>query len=541
MTSLRKKILALLLGSVLIASLLIGGAGIMNAARAVKEDSSQIMNLLCTQKAQDINRQLMDIEQSVETIYRYADNQFTKDTSRWSDQDYLDTYVDKVTDVLKNTAQSTDCAIAVYLRFNPELTSPTAGVFLSREEADGDFINQPPTDLSQYSPEDVSHVGWYYIPIENGGPTWLEPYENKNLGIDMISYVIPMYRGDTVIGIIGMDIDIRLLKESVNAISIYDSGYAFLTSSQGDLLYHKEYPDGVAQENFSGDLSDVKELLQKNQTNGEIFSYQWHGQKKRLVFHTLVNGMSLAITAPVSEIDASKNNLILQCSLILLIILAFASLLCFKLVGQMTKPLAELTQAAEQIAEGDWDVTIKCDSKDEVGVLAQTLQHTIQELNKYIADVSRLAYTDVTTGLNNRHYMEKYCQESLTTTTRDIGVIFCDLNALKYTNDHYGHTAGDKLILQFANLLKENFSNDMCCRMSGDEFVVCILQKTEKEFMHLVEQLKENNKKFNPPMASIGYCWKPTLENIDSMLTAAEDVMYQDKALFYERFPLYKR
>lgn len=59
-----------------------------------------------------------------------------------------------------------------------------------------------------YDPDDLEHVGWYYIPVKNGAPMWMDPYLNENINIYMISYIVPLFAEDgTSIGIVGMDID----------------------------------------------------------------------------------------------------------------------------------------------------------------------------------------------------------------------------------------------------------------------------------------------------------------------------------------------
>lgn len=534
MKSLRKKFLALLIASVLVTVLLVGGAGILNASRVVEEDSSRIMNLTCDKKTQEINTWLLSIEQSVDTLYGFADSQLTDNRIFWNDEKYMDAYTEKIYEVMENAIQNTDCALSVYLRFNPELLTPVSGVFLVRNQ-DGSIRNEEVTDISAYSPDEREYVGWYYEPLQNGVPTWMEPYDNKNINKKMISYVIPIFRDDVTIGVIGMDIDLDALKEKVSDISAYSSGYAVLIGNNGDVIYSKNYPDGIDAEGYKGKLVGLKKRT------GEIYSYYWNKTNKRMVCGNMVNGMTLAIVAPASEINEARNTLFVQCLIILLIVLAFAMLLGIRLTKQMTKPLIELTRAAEQIAKGNWNVEIKCQTKDEVGVLAQTLKEAIGELNKCITYISHLAYTDNLTGLNNRHYMKQYSCDYIENKAQDMGVVFCDLNRLKYANDHYGHSAGDELICDFVKVLKETFPDDMCCRMSGDEFVVVAINKSEEEFFNMVKELNIRNNMKGIPLASIGSAWKTKAESIEELLTEAEDAMYQDKKLFHEKFPEYRR
>ena len=72
---------------------------------------------------------------------------------------------------------------------------------------------------------DLEHVGWYYIPVENKKPTWMNPYLNENINVTMISYVIPIYIDDVSVGIIGMDISLDTIQKKVEEATIYENGY----------------------------------------------------------------------------------------------------------------------------------------------------------------------------------------------------------------------------------------------------------------------------------------------------------------------------
>ena len=97
-----------------------------------------------------------------------------------------------MSDVVK-FGEHTDGAICVYVRYNPDFTEPTSGIFLTRNSTDEEFTSSVPTDFTMYDKTDVEHVGWYYVPVENGAPLWMDPYLNGNVNVYMISYVVPLY------------------------------------------------------------------------------------------------------------------------------------------------------------------------------------------------------------------------------------------------------------------------------------------------------------------------------------------------------------
>ena len=58
-----------------------------------------------------------------------------------------------------------------------------------------------------------------------------EPYLNSITGVYMISYVIPIEVDGESIGIIGMDIDFSEFTNTIDSLSIFDSGYALANDS----------------------------------------------------------------------------------------------------------------------------------------------------------------------------------------------------------------------------------------------------------------------------------------------------------------------
>ncbi|MCR5273583.1 MAG: GGDEF domain-containing protein [Lachnospiraceae bacterium] len=140
------------------------------------------------------------------------------------------------------------------------------------------------------------------------------------------------------------------------------------------------------------------------------------------------------------------------------------------------------------------------------------------------------SYVDALTGLGNRRVYNKIIDEKKDVDT--VAVAFCDLNSLKYVNDNQGHEMGDKYIINFANLLNTYFPDGDVCRISGDEFVVFLYNLTEEDFEKRMDAFKivinENNR-----IASMGYTYGTTANNILKLVGDAEIKMYKDKEKYY--------
>ena len=148
---------------------------------------------------------------------------------------------------------------------------------------------------------------------------------------------------------------------------------------------------------------------------------------------------------------------------------------------------------------------------------------------------------DTMTGLANFYSYRSFCNSfSASLCKKPVGVMFGDLNRLKYVNDTEGHEAGNHYIRTFAEKLKKSFWDWSCYRVSGDEFIVVYSGENEDEFYKRAKDFEELIKSDSVPTASIGYSFGIT-EELETVTTVAEQMMYADKQEFYNKFPQFKR
>lgn len=103
-----------------------------------------------------------------------------------------------------------------------------------------------------------------------------------------------------------------------------------------------------------------------------------------------------------------------------------------------------------------------------------------------------LAYSDNLTGIGNRQYLQRKIDVLDNQHFTDYGVIFIDINDLKYTNDYFGHDCGDQLIRMVATAIREavNASGGFCGRNGGDEFLAFVFP--EDYTLTVAEKICEN-------------------------------------------------
>ena len=98
---------------------------------------------------------------------------------------------------------------------------------------------------------------------------------------------------------------------------------------------------------------------------------------------------------------------------------------------------------------------------------------------------SRLAFTDVLTGLPNRTRFEK----DLGACRDDWGLLLVDIDNLKTINDTFGHRAGDALIAAVGSRLSAAVKPLETYRLGGDEFAVIVDTASAERAVSLAESI----------------------------------------------------
>lgn len=530
--SLRTKIILLITMGILISAILIGGIGIYSFKQSMDQNNEDILNLTCGEKSQELDEWFVRIEQSVETLAKYTLKNMESVDRLLNDEEYRLRYTEELEDLAVMLADETDGAVSVYIRFNPELTSPMDGMFWVETDKSKGFQSFPVTDLSAYDEDDVEHVGWYYIPVRAGHPIWVEPYMNKEMDMYVTSYVVPIYSEGTLLGVVGMDIEFLYIMKMVDEICLYDTGHAFLTDNEFRVTYSKHLPKGDKVEVLMDAAPEGTADIEKG-----VYHHIHNGIKRQLVFRQLENDMCLAVTVPVYEVEKSTTELIVQVvGLAMMIVLVFV-LATVVIVGRIIRPLLELNEAAKEIAAGNLDISVDCHTGDEVEMLAESFSETARQLKTRIDYINSLAFNDKLTGVrNNTAYLRELAQlrEKIQSEAVEFAVFVIDVNELKRVNDTLGHAAGNELIIKAADSAVEVFGKENVFRIGGDEFAViypkadaALCAKLKQGFEETVARL---GKEIHLSAAIGSAQFDPTLDKgYETVFERADSEMYQRK------------
>ncbi len=472
MKSIRAKIMWLLFISVLVSSILIGTLGIVLTSRVIAKNSNENMNLLCKTNADELDILFAKIEDSVDTLAHFVESELPS-ADAIKDEAFRREFTANLEKSALHHIEATDNALSVYINYDAAYIGAVDGfLFVKRGDT---FERQAVLDVSQYDKDDFEYVGWWHVPVERGEATWLEAYYDKSLEHHLISYIVPIYKNEQLIGVIGADISTDHIENIVKNISVFSSGKAAVLKSDGTVMYHPNFDRGTLIGEGDPGFDGVVEKLSKEERTNELIAYTLNGVEKRIASYKLRNGMLMVCFAPVSEIYQEQSYLIFINTAITVAAILITLFVSFIVSRRLARPIKRLNEAAKHMTDGEFDYTICADTRDEIGELTATFIETREILKHQFHLLDAEAHRDGLTGVGNKSaFMDREAalNQAIFDGNADFAVAVFDVNKLKITNDIFGHMAGDKLLAAVSAHLTASLGAAEIYRLGGDEFVV---------------------------------------------------------------------
>ncbi len=161
---------------------------------------------------------------------------------------------------------------------------------------------------------------------------------------------------------------------------------------------------------------------------------------------------------------------------------------------KIIRPLNRLMREAEELSSGELDTALQWKGNDELSRLGNMLETMRQRLHANIRRVEELAAHDELTGMPNRRTFFKQAGQALDFCRRygqPLVVGLMDLDLFKQVNDTLGHGAGDSILKEFAAVMQDTLrKTDICARIGGEEFVLCLPGTTLQEALIVAEKFR---------------------------------------------------
>ncbi len=534
MRSLRTKITSVTIFVLIVAVVTVTITSVVFLRNNEQRKSNQLLLLLCETGARNLDYYFNGTQKSVAKVASYAE----------ADIDGLDdiklkAHMERVRKYFGETASKTGGVLTYYYRIDPAVSQKVKGFWYTDLTGNG-FTEHEVTDITKYDTEDTSKLVWFTVPKQKGEPIWLSPYITDNLDKRVISYNVPVYFKGKFVGVVGIEIDYSTMAEQVESIKLFNNGYAFLSDSNGNLFYHPRIDVSKL------DKDEIPSPPDGVLNDSTFIRFTYNGEEKVGAWLPLGNGMRMNVVAPVSETEGDWQTLIWNILIVALEVIAAASIFTMFYTKRISKPIKELTKAAEQVDRGNYEFSLDYNKDDEVGKLTKTFMLLSDHMKNNIMTLNQRVFVDALTQVKNKGAFSKALENLQTQTDKEasqmkfaIGVFDCD--NLKVINDKYGHDKGDIYLQTACHVIGSAFTNSVLYRIGGDEFSVILRNEDfenrealAKRFEDAVAKINDSAKnEWEQVHVSMGIAeYDPENDSavIDTM-RRADKIMYENKRL----------
>jgi sigma-B regulation protein RsbU (phosphoserine phosphatase) len=349
--------------------------------RGVRENTKRL--------AENTVNRIENVLQGVEKIPRFVAYRMAEENSNTNQ------IVQMLMDILLANPQIYGAALA----FEPNQVAPGLKAYAPYVYRHQSQVRQLDLGTGAY---DYFSQDWYLIPKELGKPVWSEPYFDEGGGETMMcTFSVPFSRqvdGRSVFaGVVTANVQLEQLVQMVSTISLFQSGYAFLLSQNGQIISHphqswvfKESLFSLADEFGATYLRDIGEAMVRGREGFERIQSLHRSQMCWLYYAPVTaNGWSVGIIFPEKEILADLHAL--NREVLWIGTIGFGLLLCVVvfLANSVTRPIRSLAHQTQEIAKGNLDVQLPpIKSHDEVEELSHSFENMRVALKEYIVNLA---------------------------------------------------------------------------------------------------------------------------------------------------------
>ena len=298
-------------------------------------------------------------------------------------QTWLNGRILLVENAAQNIAINPDPANVASLLEQKSLTSTFMATYLG--DATGHFTIRP--DVKMPDGFDPRVRPWYKGAESSSASTLTEPYIDAATGQLIISIATASKKAGQSVGVVGGDLSLQTLVETLTARDFSGMGYAFLVSADGKILVH---PDKALV------MKTLKDAYPRDTPRiSSDFSEITVDGKTRIVSFTPIKGLpsvnwyiglSVDKDKAFSMLSEFRTSAVIATVIAVVIIIALLSML----IRLLIQPLHVMTRAMEDIADGEGDLTKRLTivNNDEFGVLGTAFNRFVERIHGSIREVS---------------------------------------------------------------------------------------------------------------------------------------------------------
>ena len=378
------------MGPILVVFLVGIGFSFVSQTRTMRNELNSLFNTEADRKMFEYNECLNSTIRTVDSMSEYILSSLNE-KQLLTDPDYERDYMNSLAKIMADFTRTSKDSVASYFRMNAEKYGPRQGVFLIGTNKSG-YISIRPTDLSLYSPTDLGHVAWYYMPVWEGQPVWLDPYENQNINMHIVSYVKPIRKNGNFLGVVGIDLNMATLKNIANDIRP-DQMTSLILGKDYSLVYNSNNIEPAYSVDANLDIRRMRPFLESSDVQN-VFECTWAGQRHYGMCRNLKNGMKIVLLMPSRVLVHRKFLNYVKFAVVLIITISLGAMIMRYGFIHIILPINELTEASYRLSRGELGIPIAYHSNNELGILSDSIRKMAEQLHEYIEYIREQAKSE---------------------------------------------------------------------------------------------------------------------------------------------------
>ena len=298
-----------------------------------------------------------------------------------------------------------------------------------------------------------------------------------------------------------------------------------------DAKGYTDYPDVLDQVHVN-QVDDALEPADKIDLAQEMVHDEQYYSEKDLIRQNMTSAIEKLEDSALKVDQEAKGTLSVQMTVVRLVIILQTVGIFIMVWLSSHIAIYPILNAVGRIKENR--TLSEEDGANEFRYLAHAYNKMYEVYQDSLESLSFKASHDELTGAYNRGGYDLLLSS---VDLKSTCMLLFDIDNFKFFNDNYGHDMGDKVLVTVVETLRSYFrSDDLICRIGGDEFVVFMVHvpiMRQELVSDKVERINENLKHPQsgmPPISlSIGIAHGSDAENAEDLFEKADKAMYRAK------------
>lgn len=238
---------------------------------------------------------------------------------------------------------------------------------------------------------DITTRSWYGQVLAEGVTVVTEPYENSSTGEMVASIVTPVFDGSgNMTGVAALDLSLGAVTDMMKEQKLGDTGFLLLMTEAGTIMFADN--EKLLQA-YLGDI-DISEEVKQGFSEGRFgsYTYRLEGTRSHGYMNQAGDSQWVVLSGmPDLEYNMDLYKVVGSTVLLFAVIIAVMCVLISRIAMGIVRPIQQLHNVAERIAEGELDVELNVASDDEIGAVADSIDKTVVRLKNYIKYIDEIS------------------------------------------------------------------------------------------------------------------------------------------------------